>query len=185
MADVKKGSDLITTMGETEKRMKKLERQMNVPRVINSVITASGTRTITTAPGLGYLTGGTSTVDRVTVVTTTNCLIYIMVRVDMTTGVNFGGAQVDLLDESAGLTYTIMNPGPASGVFQSMVTVPGTTAGGYLGGAILGGPLCLLSTSVDGIAAGKRNFSLQYGCNTNSDTITVKNRMLFAWVQPF
>jgi hypothetical protein len=99
--------------------------------------------------------------------------------------VNFGGAQVDLLDESAGLTYTIMNPGPASGVFQSMVTVPGETAGGYLGGAILGGPLCLLSTSVDGIAAGKRNFSLQYGCNTASDTITVKNRMLFAWVQPF
>jgi hypothetical protein len=177
MADVKKGSDLITTMGETEKRIKKLERQLAVPRKgASSVVTEEST---TSSPTINY-SGET-----VTVVPTANCLVHFFLQLDAKQSSGRGAVYLQdvtannyvyliIVDDTVYRTYSSApgsNPDPTVFTYHNGPDWQiGTT-----GGAI----------TVPYTTAGSRTFRLGYACIDAVGTFTVKNRNLFAWVQPF
>ena len=180
MADIKKGSDLITTMGKTEARLKKVERQLAVPR-------RGSASTITEETSL--VSGFSPTQDRVTIVTTANCLVHFFVKIEAKVG---AGDSVTLAvkDFTNGLflyNFTISNTS-----YETYFTAPGSR---YEAAAPFsyswdwragrtpddgGGGAVTVPYSTAGTAVLGFEFTIPA-----SDTVTIKNRKLFAWVQPF
>lgn len=192
MADIKKGSDLITTMQETATRVKKLERQLAVTRSAKSIVD--------TAESVGPISVSTSfaalpTADEITLVTTTNCVISFYFQFDMlsdcaATSVDEieGTATVKLKDNETGYTSSLgaFTPGPVPQTAYQNSVVSST---GFLATQKVMFPLSDWAS-----ASGKHTFSLLYsfspGFNINgtipySTTVTIKNRKLVGWVIPF
>jgi hypothetical protein len=188
MADIKKGSDLITTLGTTEKRLKKLERQLAIPRKgASSIVTEQST----VGTGTESFAGET-----VTVVTTANCLIHFFLQVDAKTSLAAAPCTVAIKDVETsevfvcfrvnGESYTRFATAPGTGStlsadFVSESGVPPDTFNSLRGGVLtVPSPLEGWATS-----AGPHEFTISYNQPTSGQTLTVKNRKLFAWVQPF
>jgi len=178
MADIKKGSDLITTMGATEKRLKKLERQLAVPRRgASSVITEETT----------FTNNYTPIEDQVTVVTTANCLVHIYFQLQAKVG-SGDEVQVYLRNNTANtLSYYFSVVDNDFALYRSapgtkyQATFPNT-------GAFTNDDLD------DGARGGFLIFPINIARPTNfgflfnipsGDSITIKNRSLYVWVQPF
>ena len=188
MADVKKGSDLITTLGETEKRLKKVERQLAVPRKgASSIVTEQST------VGTGTESFANETV---TVVTTANCLIHFFLQMDAKTSLAAAPCTVRIQSVETSERFDCFEVTSTS--FRRFATAPGT--GSTLNAdftsesgvpydtfnALRGGVLTVASP-LDGWAtsAGPHEFTISYTQATSGETLTVKNRKFFAWVQPF
>ncbi len=191
MADIKKGSDVITTMRETETRVKKLERQLAVTRSAKSIVD--------TAESVGPISASTSfaalpTADEITLVTTTNCVISFYFQFDMlsdcaaTVGDTEGATAVQLKDNETGYTSSLatFQPGPAPQTAYQNSVVSST--------AFLATQKVMFPLSDWASASGKHTFSLLYSFNPGVDdtgtipfstTLTIKNRKLVGWVIPF
>jgi hypothetical protein len=183
MADVKKGSDLITTLGDTEKRMKKLERQMAVRRKgSSSVEITSGSRTSTTP---GPLTTGLTTLDRVTVVTTNLCVIQIVVEAAIATSNAAFAATVHLVDETTNFSTQVLSTNSTTLIRAR--TVPGSTIGISQGAPFTptgGGFAFPILEQWGAASAGPHSFYLYYAAEGGA-TVTAQDRKIFAWVTPF
>ena len=189
MADIKKGSDLITTMGDTEKRLKKLERQLAVPRKgASSIVTEQST------VGTGTESFANETV---TVVTTANCLIHFFLQMDAKTSLAAAPCTVRIESVETSERFDCFEVTSTS--FRRFATAPGTgaTAGEadftsesgvppFTFNSLKGGVLTVASP-LEGWAtsAGPHEFTISYTQATSGETLTVKNRKFFAWVQPF
>ena len=114
MADVRQGSDLIKTLGDTEKRLKKLERQLAVPR-------KSSSSTITEETSL--VNGFSPTADRVTIVTTANCLVHFFVKIEAKVGAGDSVtlAVKDFTNQLFLYNFTISNTS-----YETYFTAPGS-----------------------------------------------------------
>ena len=190
MADIKKGSDLITTMQETATRVKKLERQLAVTRSAKSIVD--------TAESVGPISVSTSfaalpTADEITLVTTTNCVISFYFQFDMLSDCaaivdeGEGATAVQLKDNETGYTSSLATFQPAAPQTAYQNSVVSST--GFLATQKVMFPLSDWAS-----ASGKHTFSLLYsfspGFNINgtipySTTVTIKNRKLVGWVIPF
>ena len=179
MADVKKGSDLITTMGDTEKRLKKLERQLAVPR--------RGSSSVVTEESA--LTGSfTPTGDSVTVVATDNCLVHLFLQLDAKVSTATpASCFIDMSPDSGSLYGFFINNtsylsyASASGSL-SEVGAPSHATNDWRTNAELGAAQGGVIT-IPHATAGPVTFRLLFEISGN--TLTIKNRKLFAWVQPF
>ena len=176
MADVKKGSDLITTMGETEKRLKKLERQLAVPRRgASSIVTEEANTTVSTVEYFG---------DSVTVVATSNCLIHCFVQVDAKQSTGIGVVYIQDVTANS-FVYQLL---VTDTFYRTHSSAPGalSTATNHdypdwvIGVAVGPGFITLPYTT-----AGSREFKLGFSTSNSVGSLTFKNRKLFAWVQPF
>ena len=188
MADIKKGSDLITTMGDTEKRLKKLERQLAVPRKgASSIVTEQST------VGTGTESFANETV---TVVTTANCLIHFFLQIDAKT--SSAAAPCTVAIESVEIVNPFVCFEVTSTSFKRFATAPGTgstLSADFVAQTGLPGPtfnslrggVLTVPSPLDGWAtsAGPHEFTISYNQPTSFETLTVKNRKFFAWVQPF
>ena len=189
MADVKKGSDLITTLGETEKRLKKVERQLAVPRKgASSIVTEEST----VGTGTQSFAGET-----VTVVTTANCLIHFFLQMDAKTSSVAAPCTVAIKSVETSEEFACFQV--TSTVVRRFATAPGTGSTlaadftSQLGSpppatfnSLRGGVLTVASPLEDwATSAGPHEFTISYTQATSFETLTVKNRKFFAWVQPF
>ena len=172
MADIKKPADLMHILPAQEKRLKKMERQLAVPRTDVSIVNTTETTNSPTAVAL-------TTADTVTIVTTAVCLIHIYVVVTAKT--TAGTCRVYLFDHDAtagaGEAFEILNT--TSATDDVLATADFTSFGNVPSGT----PITFPNTSTWTTAAGAHKFSLKY--LTTSGTATFRNRKLFAWVQPF
>jgi hypothetical protein len=191
MADVKKGSDLITTLGETEKRLKKVERQLAVPRTTSSVITTA--EGITTTSLTGSTPVALATADILTVVTTPRCIIDFYLTFDYSwtwAGVasDIGQASIQLRDNETTLVYQLSSLaggfGAASGVFTNS-----TYSGGFFSPPA---QVSVFPSPLWASAGGAHRFELrisviaiEVGGSRVSTTLTLKNRAFYARVTPF
>ena len=192
MADVKKGSDLITTMGETEARLKKVERQLSVPRTTSSIITTA--EGITTS-SLGQTTAATlTTPDIITVVTTARCIIDFYFTFDYSwtwAGVpsSTASASIYLRDNETGFLTSLRQID--GGLFQEATGVFRNST--YFSSTFSSPDYKLVFPSpLWASAAGAHKFELrittqgiQVGGVPVSTTLTLKNRALYARVTPF
>jgi hypothetical protein len=187
MADVKKGSDLITTLGDTEKRLKKVERQLAVPR--------KGASSIVTEQSTVGTTRQTFAGETVTVVTTANCLIHFFLQIDAKVSVSTAAASIGIeCVETSELFLCFLVD---EGGFTRYRTAPGTGSildadfseedVNFNGGNALRGGVLTVASPLDGWAtsAGPHEFTISYSQANPGETLTVKNRKFFAWVQPF
>ena len=191
MADIKKGSDLITTLGATEKRLKKVERQLAVPRTTSSVITtAEGITTTSSTPTTAV---ALATTDILTVVTTPRCIIDFYLTYDYSwtwAGVasDNGSAVIYLRDNETTLVYQLSSIvggfGAASGVFTNSTYE----------GAFFSPPaqVSVFPSPLWASAGGAHRFELrisvraiEVGGSRVSTTLTLKNRAFYARVTPF
>ncbi len=170
MAEIRKGSDLIRTMGETEGRLKKVERQMAVQRKGASSVVAEEQ---TLSAGATVL----ATADAVTLITTSNCLVSFYVQVTLKTST--GSAYVYLSDDAQSTTLQVIRT--ADPVFETRGMRPGTVDGeGFDPGQLAPVyPMVFVMTT-----AGKHKWKLVYSVD-GGGTATFKDRKLFAWVTPF
>jgi hypothetical protein len=192
MADIKKGSDLITTMGETEQRMKKLERQLSVPRTTSSVITTA--EGITTTSSTETTAVALATSDILTVVTTPRCIIDFYLTYDYSwtwAGVasDNGTAVIYLRDNETGYVYTLKSvsgglTGAASGVYTNS-----TYSGGFFSPPA---QVSVFPSPLWASVSGPHKFELRIGMiavkvagSPVSTTFTLKNRAFYARVTPF
>ena len=176
MADIKKGSDLITTMGETEKRLKKLERQLAVARKgDSSIVTEEANTSVSTVQYFG---------DSVKVVATANCLIHCFVQVDAKQSA--GNGVVYITDVTDNLfVYQLL---VTDTFYRTHSSAPGALAAAanhdypdwVIGVGVGPGFITLPYTT-----AGPREFKLGFSTSNSVGSLTFKNRKLFAWVQPF
>jgi hypothetical protein len=188
MADVKKGSDLITTLGETEKRLKKVERQLAVPRKgASSIVTEQST------VGTGTESFANETV---TVVTTANCLIHFFLQMDAKTSSASAPCTVRIESvetserfvcfEVTSLGFRRFRTAPGTG---SIISADFTSESGVSPATFnsLRGGVLTVASPLEGWAtsAGPHEFTISYNQPTSGETLTVKNRKFFAWVQPF
>jgi hypothetical protein len=185
MADIKKGSDLITTMGATEARLKKVERQLAVPRRGDASY----------APEVVTTTGGPLS-DPVSIVLTAKCLIHIFATFELKAdtvnrmlevGVTIQGA--DPLDYAA---RSITRFGSASGFAPTSYQVFGTTAREWQLSSSQNGlenkhPITLANQrNPAGLGADLTAGKYTVTMTTSTDgTLSIRSRRLFAWVQPF
>ena len=188
MADIKKGSDLITTLGETEKRLKKVERQLAVPRKgASSIVTEQST----VGTGTESFAGET-----VTVVTTANCLIHFFLQMDAKTSSAAAPCTVAIKSVETSDQFVCFRVD--SQAFERFATAPGTGStlaadfvaqSDILPGIFnsLRGGVLTVPSPLDGWAtsAGPHEFTISYNQPTSGQTLTVKNRKFFAWAQPF
>jgi hypothetical protein len=178
MADIKKGSDLITTLGDTEKRLKKLERQLAVPRRgSSSVVTEESAVTGTFSPSG----------DSVTVVATANCLVHLFMQIDakVSTAAVAIGFIKDVTNSDSIYNYqvddTTYQTYSSSSASVSEIASPSHASTDWRiadSGDDIGGVL-----TKPYAVAGPITFQLEFLVGAN--TLTIKNRKLFAWVQPF
>lgn len=168
MANIKKQADLMHMLPAQETRLKKMERQLAVPRTEYSSVTTSETTTSATAVAL-------TTADTVTIVTSAVCLIHIYFEVMVST--TAGTLSVYVRDEDAAV-----NTGAAT---SSSATPQNLCAGAGKGTTVVpsGNYLTFANTPAWASAANNHTFSLRY--STTAGTATFYNRKLFAWVQPF
>jgi len=185
MADVSRGKDLVSSLNDTEERLKKVERQLAVPRRGTSSIVTEGEQLST-----GTDPAALSTPDQVTVVTTTNCLIHLYVEVRIDGSARTGGAtgSVYLRDTSLGATnyWKILEGGGDDSYYA---TVPGSRVGAKRK-ATTGVPpnlnlaLCGWLAWTSQNDAGPKTFELLY-LATGGTSSFFSYRNMFAWVQPF
>jgi len=172
MADIKKRADLMHILPAQETRLKKMERQLAVPRTDVSVVATSETTTSASPVAL-------TTADTVTVVTTAVCLIHIYVVVTAKT--TAGTCRVYLFDHDAnagaGEAFEILNTPDATD--DVLATADFTSIGNVPSGT----PITFPNTSTWTTATGAHKFSLRY--LTTTGTATFRNRKMFAYVQPF
>ena len=171
MADIKKQADLMHILPAQAARIKKMERQLAVPRTEVSVVATSETTTSATPVAL-------TTADTVTIVTTAVCLIHIYFEVETSvTGGNTASVYVRDHDAAngAGVNTVITATSSATpinlGASSNGTAVP---KGSYL---------TFTNTPKWDTAVGPHTFSLRY--STSGGTATFTKRKLFAWVQPF
>ena len=183
MADVKKGSDLITTMGDTENRMKKIERQLAVPRrAVSSVVTEETTVSLTATP--------LTSTDSVDVVVTAQCLIHVYCQMEMKHSSGSFQARAYLaFDGVSSAGNEILRTSSSSYVLAKSSPRTVVSAGGTAGEN--GGPITFVNTAIyaggqlpASLAAGKHTISLVF-LSGGAGTASFKNRILTAWVQPF
>ena len=177
MANVNAQADLVSSIGETDRRLTKVERQLAVPRTAKSSIAGSGTRTSSTA---GVLTGGTTTRDQVTVVTTASCLISVVAEVTLNTSSGVSDATVHLVDDTTGTLYQLLST--TSTTPELRRSAQGLSRGAL--DPILGGAVSFAPPAAWSPATGPHSFSLYYAA-AGSATVTASSRKLFAWVTPF
>lgn len=171
MADIKKQADLMHILPAQETRIKKMERQLSVPRTEYSSVAASETTTSATAVAL-------TTADTVTVVTSAVCLIHIYFEVTAST--TSGTYTIYVRDHDAANGAGVNTPAASSSGVPAQNFAPGGTAGINVP---LGSYLTFTNTDKWDSAANNHTFSLRYA--TSAGTATFSNRKLFAWVQPF
>ena len=171
MAEINASSNLIASLTDAERRLRRVERQLVVPRTDVSVVTTSQTTTSASPVAL-------TTADQVTVVTSTVCLIHIYFEVQASvTGGNTASVYVRDHDAAngAGVNTVITATSSATpinlGASSNGTSVP---SGGYL---------TFTNTPKWDTAVGPHTFSLRY--STSGGTATFTKRKLFAWVQPF
>jgi len=185
MAYIKKGSDLITTMGLTENRLKKVERQLAVPRKGKSAASAEE-----------LFTGSGNTGVAVEVVLTANCLIHVYAQFDLKSST--AAANIDALFLLTGADASDFN---SRVVVQYDGTCVAPTV--YTSHTSTSRPRQLLVTQAAQernqtltfpnlrqpnntgavMAAGKYDAQLLFA--TTSGTLSIKNQFLFVSVQPF
>jgi len=172
MAEINSSGDLIASLTDAERRLKRVERQLVVPRTDVSVVTTSQTTTSATATAL-------TTADTVTVVASLTCLIHIYFEVTAST-------------TSGTLSIYVRDHDAANGVgvntlaATSSSATPGGLAPSYNGSGVsvpYGSYMTFTNTPKWNTAIGKHTFSLRY--STTAGTATFSDRKLFAWVQPF
>ena len=172
MADVKKQADLMHILPAQETRLKKMERQLAVPRTYRSVVATSQTTTSASPVAL-------TTADTVTVVTTDVCLIHIYYEVEAST--TAGTASIFVRDHDAANGVGVNSLGSTIGSSTPTNLAPAAISGGQL--VPFGNFLTFTNTPKWDTATGAHTFSLRY--STSAGTATFSNRKLFAWVQPF
>ena len=172
MAKINSSSDLIASLTDTETRLRRVERQLVVPRTDVSIVNTTETTSSATAVAL-------TTADTVTVVTSRTCLIHIYFTVTAKT--TAGTLRVYLFDHDAnagaGSTDEILNTTSATD------DVLATSDFSSYGNVPSGTPITFPNTSTWTTATGAHKFSIKY--LTTSGTATFRNRKLFAYVQPF
>ena len=172
MAKINSSSDLIASLTDTETRLRRVERQLVVPRTDVSIVNTTETTSSATAVAL-------TTADTVTVVASRTCLIHIYVVVTAKT--TAGTCRVYLFDHDAtagaGEAFEILNT--TSATDDVMATADFTSFGNVPSGT----PITFPNTSTWTTATGAHKFSLKY--LTTSGTATFRNRKMFAYVQPF
>ena len=192
MADVKKGSDLITTLGDTEKRLKKVERQLAVPRTTSSVITTA--EGITTTSPTGSAPVALATTDILTVVTTPRCIIDFYLTFDYSwtwAGVasDISLAIIYLRDNETGYVYTLATLAgglgrAASGVYTNS-TYSGTTFSPPAQVSVFPSPLWASAGGAHRFELRISVQAIEVGGSRVSTTLTLKNRAFYARVTPF
>jgi len=189
MAFIQKTKDLVTTMNATESRLKKVERQLAVPR--------KGSSSIVTE--LSHATGAMTTFsnERVTVVTTANCLIYFFMQVDAR--MSGSNAYISINDVETGASFRCFNVTLGAGNYKRYSTAPGPLQGGSTNTSYnfvrsdtaaenyLRGGAVIIPSPLDGWAhsAGSHQFTIGYQTDGLGGTLDFQNRKLYAWVQPF
>jgi len=176
MADIKKPADLMHILPAQETRLKKMERQLAIPRTEVSVVATSQTTTSATPVAL-------TTADTVTIVTTAVCLIHIYFEVETSvTGGNTASIYVRDHDAAngAGVNTEYARSDSATAENSTSIGIPTTTDSNLVP---RGHYLTFTNTLKWDTATGPHTFSLRY--STTGGTATFLNRKLFAWVQPF
>ena len=172
MADIKKQADLMHILPAQETRLKKMERQLSVPRTYRSVVATSQTTTSASPVAL-------TTADTVTVVATDVCLIHIYFEVEASvTGGNTAIVYVRDHDAANGVG---VNTSAAATAEATPVNLAASNSNNAL--VPRGHYLTFTNTPKWDTATGAHTFSLRY--STSAGTATFSNRKLFAWVQPF
>jgi len=171
MADIKKPADLMHILPAQETRIRKMERQLSVPRTEYSSVATSETTTSATAVAL-------TTADTVTVVTTAVCLIHIYFEVVAST--TSGTYTIYVRDHDAANGAGVNTVAASSTGASPQNLAPAGTNGTVVP---LGNFLTFTNTPKWDVAANNHTFSLRY--STSAGTATFYNRKLFAWVQPF
>lgn len=187
MADVSKGKDLVSSLNDTETRLKKVERQLAVPR--KGSVSVTGTSTLIPGDGTVVLS------DSVTVVTTATCLIHFFVLLELrfASATNDIGV-VSIRDMETLTDLSIIaraNTVPADDPLPTTYTQYGThtalpiNAAGYQQSSQPGpyGPVTITNNASWAKAAGKHTFNLVAFNLFNS--FDIRKRKFFAWVQPF
>lgn len=172
MANIKKPADLMHMLPAQETRLKKMERQLAVPRTEYSSVTTSETTTSATAVAL-------TTADTVTIVTSAVCLIHIYFEVMAST--TAGTLSIYVRDHDAA-----NGAGVNTVAAQSVSATPGNIAPSDVAAGVTvpyGNYMTFANTPKWDTATGPHTFSLRY--STTAGTATFYNRKLFAWVQPF
>lgn len=172
MADIKKQADLMHILPAQETRIRKMERQLSVPRTEYSSVAASDT----TASSLPV---ALAAADQVTVVTSAVCLIHIYFEVTAST--TAGTLSIYVRDHDAA-----NGAGVNTLAAQTASTSPENVCSSELSrGQIVpyGSFMTFTNTPKWDSAANNHTFSLRY--STTAGTATFVNRKLFAWVQPF
>lgn len=171
MAEINSSGDLIASLTDTERRLKRVERQLVVPRTDVSVVATSQTTTSATAVAL-------TTDDTVTVVASLTCLIHVYFEVMAST--TSGTYTIYVRDHDAANGAGVNTVAASSTGASSQNLAPAGTSGTVVP---LGNYLTFTNTPKWDTQIGKHTFSLRY--STTAGTATFYNRKLFAWVQPF
>ena len=172
MADIKKPADLMHMLPAQETRIKKMERQLAVPRTEYSSVTASETTTSATAVAL-------TTANTVTVVTSAVCLIHIYFEVEAST--TSGTLSIYVRDHDAANGVGVNTLAATSSSATPSGLAPSNTSAGV--SVPYGSYMTFTNTPKWDSAANNHTFSLRY--STTAGTATFSKRKLFAWVQPF
>jgi len=187
MADVSRGKDLVSSLNDTETRLKKVERQLAVPR--------KGSISVTDAVSSTPTDGKQLLSDTVTVVTTDTCLIHFLVILELRFGqttLDSGFIYVRDMEVGASADLRVIADGAnATGGLPTTYVEYGTTTGiptnsmGYWQTQRYGpwGPVTITNNPSWAKAAGKHTFNL-VAENTNFG-MDIRKRKFFAWVQPF
>jgi len=176
MADVKRQADLMHSLPFNERRLKKVERQLSVPRNDYSIVATEQTMPYAASPA------ALSTVDTVQLVTTDFCIISFYIEASIKTDYVVAIGRVYLRDVDSATTTQVLS------LVGSSYGTQGSVAGSITGskpGAVPNGPITQTMNTAWTGGAGKHTWSLLYDCDTVGQTATFKNRKLFAWVTPF
>jgi len=172
MAEIAKQADLMHILPAQETRLKKMERQLAIPRTEVSVVATSET-TISAAPAT------LDTADTVTIVTTAVCLIHIYFEVEAST--TSGTLSIYVRDHDAANGVGVNTTAATSSSATPGGLAPSSTSAGV--SVPYGSLMTFTNTPKWNTATGPHTFSLRY--STTAGTATFLNRKLFAWVQPF
>ena len=182
----------MTTIGDTNTRLKKVERQLSVPRTVASVITkAEG---ITTTSPTETTAVALATTDIVTVITTTRCIIDFYFTFDYSftwAGVSSdnGRAFIYLRDNETGYVYNLSRVTGGIGFATSGVYTNSTYSAGFFSPPA---QVSVFPSPLWASVSGPHKFELrigmtavQVGGSPVSTTFTLKNRAFYARVTPF
>ena len=168
MADIKKQADLMHILPAQETRLKKMERQLAVPRTYVSIVATSETTTSATPVAL-------TTADTVTIVASDACLIHIYFEVMASS--TLGTLNVYVRDHDAA------NGAGVNTLAAQLVSATPTNIAPVGELVPSGSYMTFANTPKWDTQTGAHTFSLRY--STTTGTATFYDRKLFAWVQPF